>query len=286
MALGELKPQEALLSFVSQPPNDIEFTQIQKPPPRRRILQPWKEFLAEVAQLYDAYKGVKVQQLEEPLPLLSAFDSWEDIEPARAPSGAKETRSLSAFDAISHSGLLLDIPESSPQTNQFNFFFEEEESMSRKTPLLAQTPLPRFAMESVETNAQPTHVAKEDQAMANNNIQECLQNLTELDGFVGACLADTNSGMSLGSLGGGDVNLAVAAASNTEVVKAKRKAIKNLRLKETIEDILITLDSQYHIIRPSKLKEELFFYLVLDRSKGNLALARMALNDVEDELRL
>jgi hypothetical protein len=117
------------------------------------------------------------------------------------------------------------------------------------------------------------------------NVKESLDKLTEVDGFVGACLVDSNSGMMLGSLGGGGViNLEVAAAGNTEVVRAKRKTMANLGLKDGIEDILITLGKQYHLIRPVGSKEGLFIYVVLDKAKANLAMGRHKLADVETGL--
>lgn len=117
-------------------------------------------------------------------------------------------------------------------------------------------------------------------------IKEALQRLsTEVDGFVGACVVDSNSGMMLGAQGGGEgMNLEVAAAGNTEVVRAKRKTMGNLKLNDAIEDILITLSKQYHLIRPMEKKDGFFLYLVVDRNRANLAMARHVLANVEKEM--
>jgi hypothetical protein len=117
------------------------------------------------------------------------------------------------------------------------------------------------------------------------NIKEALTKIMQLDGALGACVVDSNSGMMLGSEGGsGPINLEVAAAGNTEVVRAKRKTMKALNLKDTIEDILITLQGQYHLIRPLSTNDALFIYLVLDKSRGNLAMSRHVLAGVEKDL--
>lgn len=118
------------------------------------------------------------------------------------------------------------------------------------------------------------------------NVKDSLAKLNQLDGFVGAAVVDSESGMLLGSEGGGSINLEVAAAGNTEVVRAKRKTMGNLALKDAIEDILITLGKQYHLIRPLRGRPTLFFYVALDRSRANLAMARIALADVEKDLQI
>ena len=117
------------------------------------------------------------------------------------------------------------------------------------------------------------------------NTKMSLDRLMEIDGAVGCCLVDSNSGMVLGQAGGGpSLNLEVAAAGNTEVVRAKRKTMKNLDLKDAIEDILITLNRQYHLIRMLHSNEALFFYLVLDKGRANLAMARHVLAESEKDV--
>lgn len=120
-----------------------------------------------------------------------------------------------------------------------------------------------------------------------NNISQSLEKLNAIDGFIGAALVDSDSGMTLGVVGGnGQINLEVAAAGNTEVVRSKRKAMASLNLRDEIEDILITLGKQYHIVRPLRSRATVFFYVALDRTRANLALARLVLADVEKGLQL
>lgn len=116
-------------------------------------------------------------------------------------------------------------------------------------------------------------------------LNETLTTMLQVDGALCAALVDANSGMMLGSAGTG-LDLEVAAAGNTEVVRAKLKTMKNLGLSEKIEDILITLGKQYHIIRLVESKPGLFLYFVLDKNKANLAMARRACQDAEQSVKL
>ena len=120
------------------------------------------------------------------------------------------------------------------------------------------------------------------------NIETALKEAMTVEGALGVALVDWESGLTLGTLGGGKyLDLEVAAAGNTEVIRAKMRTMESLRLNDQIEDILITLSKQYHVIRLLKNAQTgsgLFLYLVLDRSKSNLALARHALRKIEGEL--
>lgn len=115
------------------------------------------------------------------------------------------------------------------------------------------------------------------------NIKQSLDELLTIDGAMCAAIVDSASGMMLGSVGTG-VDLEVAAAGNTEVVRSKMKTMRALGLNDVIEDILITLGKQYHIIRPLARKEGVFIYFVLDKQRANLAMARRKVQDVDKDL--
>lgn len=116
-----------------------------------------------------------------------------------------------------------------------------------------------------------------------STIQQTLETLLALDGAMAAAIVDSDSGMMLGAAGAG-IDLDLAAAGNTEVMRAKRKTMRSLGLNDAIEDILITLGKQYHIIRPSTRQEGVFIYYVLDKSRANLALARRQAAVADKEL--
>lgn len=120
-----------------------------------------------------------------------------------------------------------------------------------------------------------------------SNIDTSLKEMMSIDGAIGAAVVDYGSGMALGMLGSSKaLDLSVAAAGNTEVVRAKMRTMEQLALKDAIEDVLITLSKQYHLIRPltGRKSQGLFLYLALDRARGNLALARHQLKSIEEDL--
>ncbi|MFC3481432.1 hypothetical protein ACFOLD_12510 [Kocuria carniphila] len=117
-----------------------------------------------------------------------------------------------------------------------------------------------------------------DISQLDNSIQELLS----IEGATGAAVVDISSGMALASGGNPGFDLNVAAAGNSNVVRAKLRTMKDINLRGEIEDIMITLESQYHLINVLNTEETsgLFVYLVLDRNTANLALARHKLNTV------
>ena len=116
-----------------------------------------------------------------------------------------------------------------------------------------------------------------------------LKEAMQIEGAVGVALVDYTSGMALGTMGSNkEVDLMVAAAGNTDVVRAKLRTMEMLKLKDQIEDILITLGNQYHMIRllNSRNTQGLFFYMVLNKQRANLAMARHQLRNIEENLQM
>ena len=103
----------------------------------------------------------------------------------------------------------------------------------------------------------------------------------EIGGFIGSCLVDSDSGLMLASEGGGKLDMEAAAALNTQVVKAKLEAIASLGLDDHIDDILITLGKQIHLIRPLENNPTTFLYVALEKKGANLGMVRMQVKKVE-----
>ena len=108
----------------------------------------------------------------------------------------------------------------------------------------------------------------------------------EIAGFIGACLVDSESGLMLASEGGGKLDLEAAAALNSQVMRAQRQAVEMLGLDDHIDDILITLGKQLHLIRPLEKSPTVFLYVALERKQANLGMARMQVKKVEAGLSL
>lgn len=95
----------------------------------------------------------------------------------------------------------------------------------------------------------------------------------QADGIHAVSVVEIESGMTLGHFTDGSLDPDVASAYNVEVVKAKLKAIDALGLDETIDDILITLSTQFHLINVSDGGTHMI-YLAADKKKANLAILR------------
>ncbi|MFF7984048.1 hypothetical protein ACFZDK_33875 [Streptomyces sp. NPDC007901] len=119
-------------------------------------------------------------------------------------------------------------------------------------------------------------------------ITIAMRRAMRLDGALGVAVVDYVSRMTLGTLGEPDgLDLAKAASSGTDVVRAKLSAMDLIGYPPArLEDILITLDTEYHLIRPltRRTHEGLFLYVVLDRDRTDLPGIRKELRQIEQLL--
>ncbi len=115
------------------------------------------------------------------------------------------------------------------------------------------------------------------------SLEECMH----IAGAIGVALMDHVTGERLGKVGGGEqLDIDIASVGNTAVVRSKLKVVQDLGLDTPIEDILITLEDQYHLIRVLTAAPDLFLYLALERDQANLAAARRQLTIIERNLLL
>lgn len=107
---------------------------------------------------------------------------------------------------------------------------------------------------------------------------------TNVPGFVAVAIAEIKSGISYYTLSA-DPNFdpELASAFNLEVVKAKLNAINALGLNDSIEDIMINLKSQIHIIDVSE-NNEYFIYLAVDATHANLGMTKALLNKYKKDI--
>lgn len=117
-------------------------------------------------------------------------------------------------------------------------------------------------------------------------INDSLQEAMKIEGALAAAIVDATSGMCLGTAGGAQIDLEVAAAGDTEVWRAKRRSLESIGLSSDVEEIIVTTAEQLHILKALDSDPNLFFYLVLKRSGCNLALAKHRLGTIDRELTL
>jgi predicted regulator of Ras-like GTPase activity (Roadblock/LC7/MglB family) len=109
-------------------------------------------------------------------------------------------------------------------------------------------------------------------------LNEVLEKLSaDASGFIAASLVDLDSGMTLAVKSArSDFDLTAASAYNSELVKQKLKIMRTLGLTGSIEDMIISLTDQIHLIK--MFGPNTFLYLAVDRKQSNLAIVRASVN--------
>ncbi|QHY95923.1 hypothetical protein SSPS47_12420 [Streptomyces sp. S4.7] len=139
-------------------------------------------------------------------------------------------------------------------------------------------------------------------------IDACLHEIMALPGARGAAIVDWTSGLALGTAGespGGDhettatetAELARAAAEYPAFAPAAEPVAGPAGADATreaagdgkgppVEDLIVTSRTGYHVLRfvETTFDSSVFLHLWLDRDTGNLALARLRLQQLAERL--
>ncbi|MFF5449403.1 hypothetical protein [Streptomyces sp. NPDC012888] len=128
-------------------------------------------------------------------------------------------------------------------------------------------------------------------------IDECLLEAMALPGARGAALVDWSSGLALGTAGVSPVGdhettaaetaeLARAAAEYESFAPAAEPGDPDEHSGPPVEDLILTTRTGYHVLRfvATSFDSSVFLHLWLDRTEGNLALARLRLRDLAEGL--
>lgn len=116
--------------------------------------------------------------------------------------------------------------------------------------------------------------------LARAKLSQVLADAMTIDGALGASIAAWELDHGLGSLG------AAAVPGDCRVMRALLTAMTRLGTHAQVQDVLITLDDQLHILTPLPRHADLFLYLAVDRARGNLTLTRHRLGRLVADLAL
>jgi predicted regulator of Ras-like GTPase activity (Roadblock/LC7/MglB family) len=161
--------------------------------------------------------------------------------------------------------------------------YSEPDFSSWSAKLDAFVPKGTPTVEAATTAAEPAAV--QPAAPASFGLNESLQDLIAFEGAISAALVDSDTGMILGRAGSGP-ELDLAAAGASVMLRARRATVKTLGLPDVIEDVLVTLTTELQIIRPLTKHPTVFLYLVVDKAKSSLAMARFKATEADGKVAL
>ncbi len=119
-------------------------------------------------------------------------------------------------------------------------------------------------------------------------MRKKLQNILEqfaddLPGYQAAAVVTVDDGLAVAQFSNDpDIETEAAAAYLASIVKSNTKAIKLLGTNQKTEDILVTTDQSYYLIRDLP-NQKLFIFLMITRDEW-MGKARMLLLDHEPQI--
>lgn len=117
------------------------------------------------------------------------------------------------------------------------------------------------------------------------SLNDTLKEVIAFDGAMTVALVDGDTGMVLGNAGISE-DLELAAAGASVMLRARRNTVTTLGLDDEVEDLLVTLSTQLQIIRPLAKNPKIFLYMIVDKERSSLAMARFKASEAGDKLTL
>ncbi|MEC9441758.1 MAG: hypothetical protein VYE40_11690 [Myxococcota bacterium] len=164
----------------------------------------------------------------------------------------------------------------------------DKENQLGEEPTNVEDWIPPYKEEGIDPFATPfTEVEESNDVQALVTVDDALALLKELDGFIACGVGEHITDSALGLINEDeDFEAGAMLQFGSELLKNKKRTLKRLHLEDEIEDIVLSMAGQYHLIRPLSEYPKVFAFLALDSSRANLALARFKLAEVSKHLSL
>ncbi len=150
-------------------------------------------------------------------------------------------------------------------------------------PSEANTPLPDVE----EMPASSVVVDSLRASLDATRVMRIIDQMLQIEGLLGCCVVDAQTGLVMGQERVDDdeeLNLELIAAANTEVLKAHRRASRDMGCGDRVDEVIVTHGRRHQVLRTVASHPDLFLLAVLDRQRTNLALARFKIMDAEKAL--
>lgn len=117
--------------------------------------------------------------------------------------------------------------------------------------------------------------------MGSAGLRSMLEELTEIEGLQASFVVESSSGEIIAHHGDEPKGVVAAIRQHALVLQAQTKAAARQSPADAVEDIVISFEDHYHLLRPMTADASLFLLLLLARSRANLGLARVRLAEAD-----
>jgi len=117
-----------------------------------------------------------------------------------------------------------------------------------------------------------------------HNVDACLEQLGKLRGFISACVVDLKERSILAALGDTELPWKKVINDQKFLLFEAPSLFHRTNQFGTVEDLILTYENHFHVLRPCRQHRNIFFSTLLRREASNLALVRITLAEAEQQL--